>query len=49
MSSKTKDNECLERDLTWISVFAEPYRDAEMLSWDNLKWNPNTKEIEPIE
>lgn len=29
----------IELDKVWIEVFGEPYRDAEMLSWENLKWN----------
>lgn len=46
MTSTTK---CLEdeyqRDLLWIHVFGEPYRDCEMLLWDNLEWDSKFKII----
>jgi hypothetical protein len=37
-----------DRDLLWIEVFGEPYRDAEMLLWDGLFFNEVTRKIESL-
>jgi len=38
----------LDLDYAFIDAFGEPIRDAEQLSWDNLKWCPKTKTIKPL-
>lgn len=35
----------IDRDNLFIRVFGEPYRDAEMLSWDNLYFDSKFKVI----